>query len=118
MPDIVSVSDSLERLNAKTRLAADTVTITDGVTILVAKQVSKSLTQTVAITEQAVITQRTKTRLISQTTTIAEQLKAYKNDVELVPVSSTRRNTNTTKHHRHSPIQSESGTREHRGLSL
>jgi hypothetical protein len=84
MPDIITVSEDLQRLNVKTRALSETVDISESVDTVIAKSVSKGLTETVEITEDTA-TLRAKTRLISETTTVSEELKVYKNGVELVP---------------------------------
>jgi hypothetical protein len=86
MADIIEVSDSLLRLAAKIRILSQTTAISDAVDRVTAKSVSRSLSEIVEISESLVRTQA-KTRRIEQITIIEEELKAYKNDIELVPVT-------------------------------
>jgi hypothetical protein len=85
MADIIVISDSLLRLAAKTRiLSTETIAISDAVDKLTAKSVTKGITETVDVSE-SIARSQTKQRIIEQTTLIEEELKAYKNDIEIVP---------------------------------
>jgi hypothetical protein len=106
MPDIITVSESIDKLAIKARPLAQSltisedivsvtahqkirslsedVTVSDALIRTVGRQVSKTLTEIVGVSEGLAVAQ-VKQRIITQTVNIAENLRAYKNDQELIP---------------------------------
>ena len=107
MPDIITVSDLIDKLAVKARSVSQSiiisedilrvtahqkirslsedVLITDAVIRAVGRQVSKTLTDTSIVSELAALALRNKQRVVSETANIAENLQAYKNDQQLIP---------------------------------
>lgn len=83
----VTVSETLSRLAAKTRtLATQTVTVSESVTQVKAgaKNIVKSLTETVTVGAGTVARQAKKIRTASELVTITEVMHVFKNGIELV----------------------------------
>jgi hypothetical protein len=82
--ETTAITEQLPRTTAKVRARSETVEITDAVNRVPAKSVSKGITETVDVSESIARVQA-KSRITEEITLIEEELKAYKNDVELVP---------------------------------
>lgn len=80
MPETIIVSDSILNQSTKTRAISNSVTISDGVVRVVARSVSKSLTENRPIFDVMTLRQ-TKQRIISDTVPVSELIEAFKNGI-------------------------------------